>query len=488
MGIPVYFKQCIQDYTSLCLETLPTQVDYLYLDTNCLIHPCCRGETEETQMIENIIQTIDHIYYFVKPKSLLYIAIDGPCPKPKLLQQRSRRFLSCLESKPWDTNAITPGTRFMNTLETKIQVYCQTLSIQTQLDGCLQPGEGEHKIFDHLKHHKDTSTVVYGLDADLIMLSMLSPCQTIYLLRETTEYNIEQCDSNYIFLDIASLQTQICQQIRPSIYAYSNTQLILDYSFICFLLGNDFVKPSPSLHLRYGGLHEIQTAYKSLCESSGGTFRLVDQTLPYLVCLSSLIQFLTNLCETETKRLSHILHIRTKQERKMRQVDKQTKDKRDMVVHTPILQRTVEKQIFQDMSTWKPRYYAYVIHHEIDSERTIDLQRSIRSMSRQYVESILWTLHYYLQGCSQWDFSYDYHYAPSLEDVIQSLKQDEYCIQNHSQPIEPEIQLQTVLPLQSHHLLTKPFKPDPILYPQKPQRCYLLKRYMWECELWLPKL
>ena len=109
MGIPVYFKQCIQDYTSLCLETLPTQVDHLYLDTNCLIHPCCRGETEETQMIENIIQTIDHIYYFVKPKSLLYIAIDGPCPKPKLLQQRSRRFLSCLESKPWDTNAITPG-------------------------------------------------------------------------------------------------------------------------------------------------------------------------------------------------------------------------------------------------------------------------------------------------------------------------------------------------------------------------------------------
>ena len=48
----------------------------------------------------------------------------------------------------------------------------------------------------------------------------------------------------------------------------------------------------------------------------------------------------------------------------------------------------------------------------------------------------------------------------SLEDVILSLKHDEYCIQNHSQPIEPEIQLQTVLPLQSHHLLTKPFKPD----------------------------
>ena len=76
---------------------------------------------------------------------------------------------------------------------------------------------------------------------------------------------------------------------------------------------------------------EIQTAYKSLCGNHQvEPFDFVDQTLPYLVCLSSLIQFLTNLCETETKRLSHT-HIRTKQERKMRQVDKQTKDKRDMV-------------------------------------------------------------------------------------------------------------------------------------------------------------
>ena len=39
----------------------------------------------------------------------------------------------------------------------------------------------------------------HGLDADLIMLSMLSPCQTIYLLRETTEYNIDNVIQTIFF-------------------------------------------------------------------------------------------------------------------------------------------------------------------------------------------------------------------------------------------------------------------------------------------------
>ena len=43
-------------------------------------------------------------------------------------------------------------------------------------------------------------SVVYGLDADLIILSMIR--KQNLLLRERTEYNIEGFKCNYIYLDI----------------------------------------------------------------------------------------------------------------------------------------------------------------------------------------------------------------------------------------------------------------------------------------------
>ena len=41
------------------------------------------------------------------------------------------------------------------------------------------PGEGEHKIFDYIrenKHINNEKTVIYGLDADLIMLTVNHLC------------------------------------------------------------------------------------------------------------------------------------------------------------------------------------------------------------------------------------------------------------------------------------------------------------------------
>ena len=51
-------------------------------------------------------------------------------------------------------------------------------------------GEGEHKIFSYIRSHEDEhkshSSIIYGLDADLIMLSLvhLKYCENIYLYRD----------------------------------------------------------------------------------------------------------------------------------------------------------------------------------------------------------------------------------------------------------------------------------------------------------------
>ena len=98
---------------------------------------------------------------------------------------------------------------------------------------------------------KTKKNCIYGLDADLIMLSLVSGLKDIVLLRERTSFNIEQMDCEYLYLDIHALEKEILNEF-PNRQIAKQT-IIYDYCFICFLLGNDFMKHSPSLILRYDG-------------------------------------------------------------------------------------------------------------------------------------------------------------------------------------------------------------------------------------------
>ena len=90
----------------------------------------------------------------------------------------------------------------------------EKFKILTVFSDSNEPGEGEHKIMDFLDTNvdKDSISVVYGLDADLIMLSMIRK-HNILLLRERTEYNIEGLECNYIYLDINTLKRCVLYKI-----------------------------------------------------------------------------------------------------------------------------------------------------------------------------------------------------------------------------------------------------------------------------------
>ena len=49
-------------------------------------------------------------------------------------------------------------------------------NIEIMVSGSNIIGEGEHKIFKHIRnnkeYHNNTNTIIYGLDADLIMLCL----------------------------------------------------------------------------------------------------------------------------------------------------------------------------------------------------------------------------------------------------------------------------------------------------------------------------
>ena len=130
------------------------EYDNLYVDMNGLIHPCSHPEDREApnseeEMYMNVTQYLDRLVAAVRPRRVIFLAIDGVAPRAKMNQQRSRRFRSAQDvldkhsmmdevinemvamgydapsdlKEEWDSNVITPGTEFMNKLSEYLRFY-----------------------------------------------------------------------------------------------------------------------------------------------------------------------------------------------------------------------------------------------------------------------------------------------------------------------------------------------------------------------------
>jgi len=199
---------------------------------NGIIHNATHGDPttdagskrlSDTQMFANIFRYIDKVVHIAKPKKLLYMAVDGVAPRAKMNQQRQRRFRSAREaqdardaaaaqgefvdSDPFDSNCITPGTDFMTKLHHSLQFFVRKKLKEDSLwqsfkiiySGADVPGEGEHKIMLYIRNMKmqpgyspNLRHCVYGLDADLIMLGLVSHEPHFALLREEVLFGRQQ--------------------------------------------------------------------------------------------------------------------------------------------------------------------------------------------------------------------------------------------------------------------------------------------------------
>lgn len=351
------------------------EFDNLYLDMNGIIHPCTHPEdrpapTTEEEMFDAICDYIDRIFSIVRPRKLLYMAIDGVAPRAKINQQRSRRFRSAKEAEeklrvaeelkdewdkmglkvgqreeddagsddshlPFDSNVITPGTPFMSRLAIALRVYVADRiknnlawrDVVVVFSDASVPGEGEHKIAEYIRRERTQSDynpslrhVMYGLDADLIMLALATHEVYFTILREEVfakrggggnphhqrsgqnskplEQKVDPAvaamaqesglstrsdlggKKPFHFLHVHILREYLDYEFKADIekelagakpstdITYDLERVLDDFVFMCFFVGNDFLPHLPTLDIREGAIDYLIELYKTeLCRT-----------------------------------------------------------------------------------------------------------------------------------------------------------------------------------------------------------------------------
>ena len=558
MGIPSYFAHVLKKYPHVIkrLSELPC-INNLYLDCNGMIYDVVhqmqfRPEDQpayEAELLQRICESIDACIAIMRPTNSVFIAFDGVAPVAKLNQQRERRYKSWylgeMESqrrrdhnkivqkkkgqkgghveppKPaWNTSSITPGTKFMNALHDKLCEYYDTtnpseLNARYNLSGgagiivssSKEPGEGEHKLFEYIREHAaehtDKNTIIYGLDADLIMLCMshLHISRGIYLYRETPEFvksiNVSLDEKERYFMDIPEFSDAIAQHLigdarpphcmKPCLLSEGK---VMDYIFMCFMLGNDFMPHFPALNIRTTGIATLMEAYRT---TIGASETITQSPSPgeYTIDWPNYKKLIAHLAAQELTLIRKEHATRDRQARHMRDSDKDDDVMHDVLM-LPMTQRDVERGIDPFSTGWEHRYYAALcdVHEPTD--------QAIASLCCNYLEGMEWTFRYYTRGCVDWKWTYANHYPPLLADLVHHVPDRDcsFLSVKPKQPIRDVVQLCYVLPRASHALLppsvVRALMRDKFASKYTDDGSHNFKwaycRYFWECHTDLPAL
>ena len=181
MGIPYYVASLLRTHKHIqqTVGNSPLEVDVLGLDFNCFIHTYLKAENP----VGSIVIALRNFFRNIVRAKKILIAFDGLVPYAKIVQQRYRRMKKS-EPAAFDKTQISPGTKFMDDLEEALRMVFP----ECELSGTRERGEGEHKIFTWLRampENERKDIVIYGLDADLVLISVAqSSLGNIRLLRE----------------------------------------------------------------------------------------------------------------------------------------------------------------------------------------------------------------------------------------------------------------------------------------------------------------
>lgn len=480
MGVPGFFSWVLKNCNNNVVVKFNNKlhkVSELYIDSNSIIHNVSHNiinnKDSDDIIIKKTIKQLDSIISFVNPSDIVFISIDGVAPCAKIIQQRHRRYMNVylknqlkkiqqkhkLPTNTWDNLNITPGTIFMDKLHKSLldyqKLFNSSHSCKMIYSSVYEFGEGEHKIINYIKNNDINESkirCIYGLDADLIFLSLSCNCSNITLLRENIIVsNNQQTDIIYHIVNINQLKQDIyniCKEYDNELL-YSQ-QLINDIIFICYLFGNDFIPQSQIIDI-HNDMNQLINKYINIKKMFNGDYLInVDN-----INITFFIEYIKILSEYEV-----LLY--NSGEYKKRLINFNNKNKRTLEVKTGydkdkfMLENFIYNYIIlpDNYDDYKYETYTYYTNTKCNH------QELINNICKNYLDGLMWTFNYYFPTYKITNlWSYQYPFSPFLTDIYKFIISNDYNINifaeenkkyqdiiNQNIKITPEQQLLCVIP------------------------------------------
>ena len=447
MGVPGFYRWLRnKNYSGVIVPSVKKKVSSLSLDANGIFHTVReevtkKAEAEQwsqdtfiTEFAKAITDHLEVLLRQIMPQDAFVIAVDGVAPRAKLKQQRQRRFKNALLGPTYfDTNALTPGTVAMDKIDKHIQEWIKKKRVLLPriviYSSHLVPGEGEHKIMDIYRSSRfddlDGIHYIHGADADLIMLSLLSPLKSIYLYREGRGRE----PTAMINVDLLRSRLEIPYE---------------DFCTVLMLFGNDFIPHHPTfanmsesidlvlrMVLEIRRERKVQTSKALFWNGEGIDFDALQELCSRLAEVEP--QMITDYSKIQWKYPSRMLDIAKEGGRFSFSVFRSAWYQNALGAKNDLIPREIAQEILQILKPTSTR---------------------IVRMIHEYLRTIEWVMYYYTHGpeATSCSFLYEYYHAPLFTDLALVLGENTDCRPSED-PVLPLVQLLAVLPFTSKSLL-----------------------------------
>ena len=498
MGVPFLFKWLRnKQYRQVLKRSVPSYVSSFSFDFNGILHnvaqvvyaygegadPKRRALVDKTDPLmleaeyhQALGAKLLEVIAQVRPQEILVLAVDGVAPQAKIAQQRQRRYRAAHdaamksgtkdeESVGFNSSCISPGTEFMKRVDNYLQRWlilnAKNLPGKVIYSSHMVSGEGEHQILSLIRKGEISGNgahVIYGMDADLIMLSLMAPLERIHLMREDI--------SNVI--DIDNLRLSLKEElILPT--------SVEDFVVMIFLLGNDFLPHIVSLANLDEGIESMMQSYKKANVSLTKGKNVEGGNVEWDIDWKNFSKFLEVLAADENRLLemesvrdvkhpSRMMNIATNKSASIGMNKTDVNINRGSRFDPSLFRAAWYDNAFQ-LKNKKSVFEKLMpgAHFGSSNAKMVD-------MIKEYLIGVAWVFRYYALGMEfvNNDYVYRNHYAPLLSDIAfvaakVKIEPESYYFNPTALQINPVHQLLAIIPLQAKDLL-----PQEVLHLARP--------------------